>query len=82
MKNLLLAVLLMAAGAFLWWAFSPLLFDKEVNDELDPELQARLEAQKRYGHDSATAPQSLAASPFQVVRGCLVKKKLCGNETL
>lgn len=50
MKNKFLFVLVLlasaAAGAFLWWAFSPLLFDKEVQDELDPTLKARLEAQR------------------------------------
>lgn len=53
MKKALLAVLLMAIGAFLWWAFSPLLFDKEVDDKLDPELQARLEAQRQVDENRA-----------------------------
>ncbi|MEX2340871.1 MAG: DM13 domain-containing protein [Candidatus Paceibacterota bacterium] len=43
----LLLLLAMTAGAFLWWAFSPLLFNEEVQDELDPELRARLEAQRQ-----------------------------------
>ena len=48
-----MAVVLMAIGAFLWWTFSPLLFDKEVNEELDPELQARLEAQRQVDENRA-----------------------------
>lgn len=56
----------MAAGAFLWWAFSPLLFDKEVNDELDPELQARLEAQKQV--DANRAQSSVGDEQSEVVK--------------
>lgn len=58
MKKVLFAVLLMALGAFLWWAFSPLLFDKEVNEELDPELQARLEAQRQVDENRAKSGAS------------------------
>lgn len=47
MKRLLIYAILLVLGGFLWWAFSPLLFDKEVQDELDPTLKARLEAQKQ-----------------------------------
>jgi hypothetical protein len=47
MKRLLIYAILLVLGGFLWWAFSPLLFDKEVQDELDPTLKARLETQKQ-----------------------------------
>lgn len=43
----LLLLLAMTAGAFLWWAFSPLFLNKEVQEELDPSLKARLEAQRQ-----------------------------------
>ena len=45
MKKLLLILILVFLGAFLSWAFLPLFFDKEVNDELDPEIEALLESQ-------------------------------------
>ena len=47
MKKLVIIVILVGVGAFLWWAFSPLLYDVEVQDELDPALVARLEAQRQ-----------------------------------
>lgn len=53
MRRVIVAIILMAVGAFLWWAFSPLLFDKEVNEELDPELEARLEAQRQVDENRA-----------------------------
>lgn len=53
MRRVIVAIVLMVLGAFLWWAFSPLLFDKEVNEELDPELQARLEAQRQVDENRA-----------------------------
>lgn len=47
MIKILSSIILVSLGAFLWWAFSPLLFDVEVQDELDPSLAARLEAQRQ-----------------------------------
>ena len=44
MKKIIITILLVAVGAVLWWLFSPLLFDKEVQDVLDPEIAALLEA--------------------------------------
>lgn len=58
MKRILAAIILMALGAFLWWAFSPLLFDKEIKDELDPELAARLEAQRQVDENRAKSQLS------------------------
>ena len=55
MKKFLLYIILLALGAFLWWAFSPLLFDTKIQDELDPTLQARLEAQRRVDEARETA---------------------------
>lgn len=47
MKSKLVLILsfliITTVGAFLWWAFSPLLFDTEVQDELSPTLKAKLE---------------------------------------
>lgn len=34
MKKILITLLLIALGAFLWWTISPLFIDVEVNDEL------------------------------------------------
>jgi len=47
MKQVLIIVIAMTVGAFSFWAFSPLFIDKEVQDELDPTLVARLEAQRK-----------------------------------
>ncbi len=47
MKQLLIIVVAMVAGAASFWAFSPLFIDKEVQDELDPALAARLDAQRK-----------------------------------
>jgi len=47
MKKWIMYIVLIALGSFLWWAFSPLLFDKEVQDDLDPSLEARLEMQRQ-----------------------------------
>lgn len=58
MKNIFFSALLVALGAFLWWAFSPLLFDKEVNDQLDPTLEARLEAQRQFDQNRQPQPSS------------------------
>ena len=55
MKKILLYITLIAVGAFLWWAFSPLLLDKEIQDELDPILKARLEAQRQVDARNKTA---------------------------
>lgn len=34
MRRIVIIIVAAAAGIFAWWAFSPLLFDVEVNDEL------------------------------------------------
>lgn len=47
MKTTLIIIVLLIAGAFGWWTLSPLFIDKEVQNELDPVLQARIEAQRR-----------------------------------
>lgn len=47
MKQALIVVISLALGAFLFWAFGPLFMDTEVQDELDPTLAARLEAQRK-----------------------------------
>lgn len=47
MKQALIILIALIAGGFLFWAFSPLFIDEEVQDELDPALQARLEAQRQ-----------------------------------
>ena len=54
----LLLLIAMIAGAFLWWAFSPLFLNKEVQDEIDPALRARLEAQRQV--DERRAAQEAA----------------------
>lgn len=47
MKQVLIIVIAMAIGAVSFWAFSPYFIHKEVQDELDPALAARLEAQRK-----------------------------------
>lgn len=47
MKLFLIIIASIAFGAFSFWTLSPLFIDKEVNDELDPVLQARLDAQRK-----------------------------------
>jgi len=49
---ILLALLLLLIVSLLWWAFSPLLFDVEVQDELSPTLKAKLEANKNVNESS------------------------------
>ncbi|MCA9366355.1 DM13 domain-containing protein [Candidatus Kaiserbacteria bacterium] len=67
MKKTLFALLCIALGAFLWWAFSPLFIDTEVKDTLDPTLQARLEAQRQVDaarkQQPATSSDSTEESP-------------------
>lgn len=46
MKKILIFIVIFCLGGLAFWAFSPLFIDKEVNDELDPGLKARLEAQR------------------------------------
>lgn len=46
MKKLLIFGVIIVLLGFAWWALSPLLFDKPVDDQLDQELKARLEAQR------------------------------------
>ena len=64
MKKVILITVLVGVGAFLWWAFSPLLFDKEVNDELDPELVALLESESLPANPNPSEPNDPAASPI------------------
>ena len=45
MKKVLIAVIAVAVAAFAWWTISPLFIDKVVEDELDPEIAALLEAE-------------------------------------
>ena len=45
MKKLLVLIGLVLAGALIWWFVSPLFINVEVQDELDPALEARLRAQ-------------------------------------
>jgi hypothetical protein len=65
MKSALLIVVSFVAGAFMWWAFSPLLLDKVVEEELDPTLKARIEAQNRVDEErvrQAQKTQNVATS--------------------
>ena len=67
MKKFLLYLVLLMLGAFLWWAFSPLILDKEVQDELDPALEARLKMQEevdsRHTNEEASADTQNKETP-------------------
>lgn len=67
MKKWLVIIVLVALGAFAWWALSPLLFDKEVQDDLDPELAALLESDN--GGEGAAETSSPIGEPTTVVEG-------------
>lgn len=45
LKIIGIVVVILAVGAFLWWTISPLFIDTEVQDELDPDIAALLEAE-------------------------------------
>lgn len=60
MKYALIVIVLLAASAFGWWTLSPLFIDKEVQDEIDPILQARIEAQKKVDAEREARQKALA----------------------
>ena len=47
MKQALIIIAALVIGALSYWLISPLFIDKEVQDEIDPSLAARLEAQRK-----------------------------------
>lgn len=47
MKQTVIIIAAAILGAVAYWLISPLFIDVEVQDELDPVLQARLEAQRK-----------------------------------
>lgn len=57
MKKIIIAVVALAVGSFLWWTLSPLFIEKEVQDELDPAIKAALESQL------ASEPEALPDIP-------------------
>ena len=63
MKKILIFVVLVAGGSFLWWAFSPLLFDVEVQDELDPEIAALLENSESLPVNDNVLEETTAETP-------------------
>lgn len=60
MKYALIVIVLLAVSAFGWWTLSPLFIDKEVQDEIDPILQARIEAQKKVDAEREARQKALA----------------------
>lgn len=56
MKQTLIIIAALLLGGFTYWALSPLFIDKEVQDTLDPILEARLEAQRKV--DAARSQQT------------------------
>lgn len=70
-KLLLLALCLLVVlvGAFVWWAFSPLLFDREVHDELDPALATQLDALRQTGENGAAGQGTEAGGEDVMLRG-------------
>ena len=71
-------ILLVLVAGFLWWSFSPLLFDKEVQEELDPELQARIKAQEQA--DARRQQNTNTASDNEVATGLEVDTSRVLNE--
>jgi len=63
MKKLLIGIAIFCLGALAFWAFSPLLIDKEIQDEFDPALQARLEAQRRVDESRAKVTATEQETP-------------------
>jgi hypothetical protein len=65
MKIILTLVALTVVGGVLWWAFSPLLFDVTVNDELDPSIEAAL---SNDAQDSAPIAEDVQVrGPFPII---------------
>lgn len=67
MKRLILTIGGLAIFTTLWWAFSPLLFNQEVNEQLDPNIQSALE---QTGSDETTSPSGTTSvvktGPFPI----------------
>ena len=65
---IILSFLLLATiGTFLWWAFSPLLFDTEVQDELNPALKAKLETERRTQNENTNDDKVIEKSNASVI---------------
>ena len=60
--KLILIILVSAAlGAFGWWTLSPLFLDKVVNEELDPEIQVKLDQSKE--EEDQTSKEDTSNTP-------------------
>lgn len=64
---IIISILILSAIAFfLWWAFSPLLYDVEVQDNLDPQIEAELQSENSEGETENT---SLKSFPIEHTAG-------------
>ena len=63
LKKIIIVLVVLVVVAFAWWTISPLFITKEVNDKLDPELQALLEQVDRQTEAEVATPETPQAAP-------------------
>ncbi len=65
MKQVAIIIISLLLGALTYWLVSPLFIDTEVQEQLDPELQARIDAQRAVDaarKNTVTTPEPESAS--------------------